>query len=143
MLVLGFFCLLTVGLVTVWHQVDTLRVGYDVSRLRRRVEDLHRDCDRLTVSVTSLESPPVIEDLACRYRLALVRPSRDAATSGMQARAAISEGRNQGVPSRQPAVSGAGDWEAHRRVAGPGSGRYPTAGRMVGWVNEGGLTGRP
>ena len=143
LLVLGFFCLLTVGLVTVWHQVDTLRVGYDVSRIRRQVEDLHRDCDRLTVSITGRKSPPRIERVARRYGLALMRPSEPGAPPGAMTRSTSDSNPIIATTGGFSEAVRVGRQTIESRVAGPGPG-YPEMGRtVVGWVNTRGLTGRP
>ncbi|MBI1848920.1 MAG: hypothetical protein HYR85_01110 [Planctomycetes bacterium] len=162
LLFVGFFCLLTVGLVTVWHQVDTLRVGYDVSRLSRRVEDLNRDCNRLTVSITGLKSPPKIDELAHREGLDLVRPHRVSSiavhgvSGDMQTRCVLGGGlesvasatRTRSASAKASRVASTvvvNDARNNRNVqsAGPGSGRHRDTGRTLGWVSSRGLTGRP
>jgi hypothetical protein len=133
LLVLGFFCLLTVGLVTVWHQVDTLRVGYDVSRLRRRVEDLQRDCNRLTVSITGLKSPPVIEGLARLHGLELVRPHHGAPWTEAPPEAAWEDAEAFEAPSRID----------RDLVASSGCDPLQERGRTHGRVNGRGVPERP
>jgi hypothetical protein len=145
LLFIGFFCLLTVGLVTVWHQVDTLRVGYDVSRLTRMVEDLHRDCNRHVVSITGQKSPLSIDEKARRDGLSLVRPHRATGGTGadLQARGASSDSlRAVSFAKREkgPSGIGRGSLESHRES---GLGSATDASRSLGWVSSRGLSGKP
>jgi hypothetical protein len=142
LLFLGFFCLLTVGLVTVWHQVDTLRVGYDVSRLRHRVEDLHRDTNRLVVSITGRKSPPAVEEKARQYGLSLVRPLPAGASAPVQAAAQPRRSNESHSASALSHVARSRSAKTDSRVASPGPARNREPVRTIGWVTRG-LTGNP
>jgi hypothetical protein len=65
---------LLVGLLTVWQQAETLRLGYRIRDREDRVAELERERRRLEAEVGKCKAPAVLMDRATALGVDLVVP---------------------------------------------------------------------
>ena len=62
-------------LLFVWERVDTIRVGYQIERLKVRTASLRREHDELRVKLSALSAPGRIAKAAIEH-LDMIRPQQ-------------------------------------------------------------------
>lgn len=96
---------LLVGLLTVWQQAETLRLGYRIREREERLAELERGRRRLEAEVSRCRAPDrVLEraaalgvDLAVPNEWRVLRPGQ-AAPQQAEAAAGLADGRRSGRP---------------------------------------------
>jgi len=60
----------------IWHQMESIRIGYEIGKLEERVTDLKEEVKRLQVRKSSLLSLERVEKIA-KKELKLVTPKKE------------------------------------------------------------------
>ncbi len=70
--------IIVIGILTfyIWHQMESIRIGYEIGRLEEKVLTLRRDVDKLEAKKSSLLSLDRVEKIA-KEELNLVEPKKE------------------------------------------------------------------
>jgi len=66
---------LIIGMFYVWHRMQLVQIGYEISSLEEKNRELKKRSRELMLEISSLQSPGELERKAARH--GLVVPSRD------------------------------------------------------------------
>ncbi len=60
----------------IWHRVESLKIGYEISDLEKKVQALMEDVEKLETEKAQLLSPENVEKIA-KEKLGLIEPRED------------------------------------------------------------------
>ncbi|MBI4964754.1 MAG: septum formation initiator family protein [Desulfomonile tiedjei] len=66
---------LVIGMFYVWHRMQLVQIGYEISSLEEKNRDLKKRTRELTLEISSLQSPGELEKKAAKQ--GLVSPPMD------------------------------------------------------------------